>query len=597
MRNAPRQRQGFELVFVLVLMGMLSVISLAILQMVVSQNILSSREVRQQQIFNIAEAGINYYRWHLAHYPNDYKDGTTSAGPYVHDFKDASGKTLGQYALTITAPVNGSSITTIQSVGYLLSNPNAKHTVTVKLGIPSLSKYAVVANDFMRFGSGTEVFGPIHSNGGVHFDGVAHGLVSSAQSTYSDPDGYGTKPGVWSLINPDTSVFLGGKQYPVAPVNFNGITTDLAALKTAASSAGIYLAASGKQGYHLTLRTDGKVDMRIVNVEQSCQYRSGTGSCSVGSCTHKSCSNNRSKACNNNSQCGGGTCDTASCTSNSNCPTGYSCAFNNSCTSNGDCSGGGTCENFKDYGYCSNNFTTLCTQDSTCGNGNTCILASHSIGTDAADQSAFTYNGNSSLGVTLPANGIIFASDDLWVDGHINGSRVTIVAAKDPIASGKANIYINKDLRYTNMDGTDVIGLIAQNDILAGFFSADTFEVDAALIAQNGRVGRPYLGSSFTSSTNNSNFRIFPIGETNPSGGTTCQEFRKRSSITLTGSMATNQRYGFAWVGNVFSCGGGNYNNSGYCDRILNFDSNLVFSPPPSFPTTGEYSIISYTEK
>lgn len=592
----PKQRPGIELVMVIILMGMLTAVGLALLQMVSSQNTLSSREVRQQQLSQIAEAGANYYRWHLAHYPSDYQDGTGSSGPYVHDFKDTTGKVIGRYELTITPPVTGSTIATVKSSAYLLTQPNARRAVTVKLGIPSLSKYAVVANTDMRFGAGTETFGAIHSNGGVHFDGIAHGLVTSAQSTYTDPDGYGTQNGVWSL-NSDASTFLGGKQYPVAPIDFNGITVDLAALKAlAASPSGLLLPSSGAQGYHLTLRTDDKVDIRKVVTQLRCSYRSGTGSCTVGTCGHKSCSNNVTRSCNNNSGCtGGGICQTNTCASGAQCPSSTSCNINNSCSVDSDCPSGGTCANLKDFGYCSNNFNTACSQDSTCGAGNSCILSSFSIGTRASDQTDYQ------LGVALPANGVIFVPEDTWVDGTINSARVTIVAAADPIATGQANIYVNNDLKYTNTDGQDSIGLIAQNNILTGFFSKDDLTIDAALIAQKGRVGRPFYGSSFIGTGQASNFQLSPSGSTLPNGGageTSCRDFRKRTNLTLLGSMATNQRYGFAWTGtNLFNCGGGLYNNSGYCNRTLNFDSNLVYSPPPSFPTSGEYSIISFTEQ
>jgi hypothetical protein len=35
---------------------------------------------------NVAEAGIEYYRWHLAHGPEDYQDGTGHTGPYTHSY-------------------------------------------------------------------------------------------------------------------------------------------------------------------------------------------------------------------------------------------------------------------------------------------------------------------------------------------------------------------------------------------------------------------------------------------------------------------------------------------------------------------------------
>jgi len=528
-----KHRPAFELVLVVVFIGVLSVIGLAVLQYLNVEHRRTTKLTVDQQAIAVAEAGVTYYRWYLAHYPNDYQNGTGGPGPYIRDYLDADGNTIGKYELTITPPSLGNTITTVQSVGYLNSYPNQKRTLTVRLGIPSLTRYAVVANADMRFGAGTETFGPVHANGGIHFDGIANGLVTSARTTYNNLDGYGTRPGVWSLISPDTSVFLGGKQFPVAPVDFTAIATDLATLKTASQTAsGIYLAPSGGRGYHLTLRTDGRVDMRIVNSELRCQYQSG------GS--------------------------------------------------------------WYDYGYCSNNFNQRCTQNSTCGSGNSCIQSSHSIGTINGSQSTFTYQSGSSLGVTLPANGIIFASDNIWVDGQINTSRVTIVAAKDPITTGDANIYVNSNLRYTHYDGTDAIGLIAQQNIFTGFFSQNSITIDAAMIAQRGRIGRPYYGSNFTTSSNSNNFRLQPSGSTLPSGGaseTSCHQFRVRSTLTNTGSIATNQRYGFAWIGDDFSCGGGAENDTGYCTRNLNFDTNLTFGPPPSFPTTGEYTIISYTQR
>ena len=38
----------------------------------------------REKAFQVAETGLEYYRWHLAHWPNDLQDGTGHAGPYVH---------------------------------------------------------------------------------------------------------------------------------------------------------------------------------------------------------------------------------------------------------------------------------------------------------------------------------------------------------------------------------------------------------------------------------------------------------------------------------------------------------------------------------
>jgi hypothetical protein len=50
--------------------------------------------------------------------------------------------------------------------------------------------------------------------------------------------------------------------------------------------------------------------------------------------------------------------------------------------------------------------------------------------------------------------------------------------------------------------------------------------------------------------------------------------------------IATNTRYGFAYT-----------DNTGYTTRNINYDGNLLYAPPPSFPlTSNQYSTISWEE-
>jgi len=169
----------------------------------------------------------------------------------------------------------------------------------------------------------------------------------------------------------------------------------------------------------------------------------------------------------------------------------------------------------------------------------------------------------------FPANGIIFLEDDIFVDGQINGGRLTIAAAFLPDNPPfRKNIMVNNDLLYTNYDGSDVIGLIAQGNINVGLVSEDDLRIDAALIAQNGRVGRHYYRS--------------------PSGGSQrCSPNHIRQTITLWGMIATNQRYGFAYT-----------DGTGYQTRNLNYDGNLLYGPPPSFPlTSDQYVTLTWGEE
>ncbi len=200
-------------IFISVLVAMISWASSVKRAAINSQN--------KEMAFAVAEAGVNYYRWHLAHEPTDFQDGTGAAGPYVHDYKDASGNIIGQFSLEIIPPPIGSTMVQIKSTGYTLNQPNIKRIVLVKVGKPSFAKYAVVADNDMRFGSGTEIFGPIQVNGGIRFDGIAHNAVASSKACYNDPDAAWTascssggtnyeKPGIWSGNDAAASVAVNG---------------------------------------------------------------------------------------------------------------------------------------------------------------------------------------------------------------------------------------------------------------------------------------------------------------------------------------------------------------------------------------------------
>ncbi len=442
-------------------------------------NIKASRQtLNREQAIQIAEAGIDYYRWHLAHAPQDYQDGTGGTGPYTHDFRDKIGNIIGQFTLNITPPPLGSSLVTIKSIGKVSVDANISRTVTTKLAKPSIVKYAVAANDVMRFGEGTEVFGPIHSNQGIRFDGFAHNIISSAVANYDDPDHSGSNEfGVHTHVFPidplppspvpsRPDVFEAGRQFPVPAIEFVGITADLAQMKSDAQESGFYRSSSSVLGYHIILKTNDTFDLYSV-------------------------------------------------TSFINAPSG--------CTNSQNQSGWGT----------------------------------------------WSVNNQNLIGnFPFPANGIIFLEDNVFVNGQINTAFLTIVAALFPDNPlFRKNIIINNDLLYTNYDGQDIIGLIAQGSIHIGMVSEDDLRIDAALIAQNGRVGRYYY---------------------RPPSGTSqrCSPYHVRQIITSYGMIATNQRYGFAYT-----------DGNGYQTRNLIYDANFLYSPPPSFPlTSDQYITISWEE-
>jgi hypothetical protein len=432
----------------------------------------------KEQAFHIAESGIEYYRWHLAHDPDDFFDGTgAAAGEYIHDFTDTSSTTIGRFSLKITPPNVFSNFVIVESTGFVLEKPELKKTIRVKFAKPSFAKFAFVADANLRFGTGTEVFGPIHSNGGIRFDGIAHNLITSARATYDDPDHDGAEEfGVHThslTVDPlppaevpvRTDIFKAGRQFPVPAVDFSGLTNDLSELKDLAVADGKYFNESGALGYKIVLKENDTFDLYKVT----------------------SLANVPSSSCQNSSgQDGWGT---------------------------------------------------------------------WSIATDLFQQN-----------YSLPNNGVIFAEDNVWVEGKINGARVTIAAGKFPdLSSTRKSIIVNNDLFYTNYDGSDSIALIAQKDITTGLVSDTDLRIDAALIAQNGRIGRFYYGSA-------------------------CSPNQNKNSITLYGMLASKNRYGFAYTS-------GGVHSSGYTNRIINYDANLLYNPPPHFPLTSDnYEMISWEE-
>jgi hypothetical protein len=110
--------------------------------------------VKKQQALNMAEAGLNYYLWHLNHNNTDYRDGTggTSApdptlgyGPYVHNYVDSDGVKEGTYTLYIKPQGSGSTIVTVRSIGQA-AGTNIKRTVQAQIGSPSFANYGVVSD-------------------------------------------------------------------------------------------------------------------------------------------------------------------------------------------------------------------------------------------------------------------------------------------------------------------------------------------------------------------------------------------------------------------------------------------------------------------
>lgn len=478
MINISKNNRGSMLVLVIIATGLFSIIAFGSISIALLQKKLNTKRVLSNQALHVAEAGVNYYRWVLYHDGDEYCNKEACIpdpfGPYgPYDYTDITGTITGQYELYITPPAeNGSTIVNIKSIGWMLNQPAVKRSIEVKVGIPSWSTYSTLCNSDIRFGEGTEVWGPIHSNGGIRFDGLAHNLISSSLLDYHDPDHsgpnefavhthHGTTDPLPDGNNPPLNVptrndvFMAGRSFPAPTISFDLLDSHINDLYGLATTSGIMLGPSGGEGYHVVISPNPGPNNDQLDI------------------------------------------------------------------------------------YRVNNISSTCSGE----------------GTYRIDSETFLQTS------IVPSNGVVYFKDHLWIEGQVNEDRVTFLAFQDPITTNVSNIILNHNLLYTNYDGRDAIGLIAQNNVLVGLFSENDLRIDAALIAKEGRIGRNYY-SSFCSST-----------------------YYKRNSITITGSLATKGRYGFAYT-----------DGTGYQTRNLIYDNNLTFIPPPHFPTTGEYTFISWKE-
>ncbi|MFH0791679.1 MAG: hypothetical protein V1905_00465 [bacterium] len=128
-----------------------------------------------------------------------------------------------------------------------------------------MARYGFLTNSDVWFGVNEEVKGPFHSNGGIRMDGEQNSLATSARSTYTCGVEHGcnppsAKPGIWGA---GAGQGEGLWQFPVSNFDFGRITQDLAAIKQAAQTSGLYLGPSGRgrYGYHLKFKSNGTVDI------------------------------------------------------------------------------------------------------------------------------------------------------------------------------------------------------------------------------------------------------------------------------------------------------------------------------------------------
>ncbi len=282
-----KNESGFVFMLVIVVVGFFLIFFSGMITVALMQQRLYAQQTAKQQALHMAEAGLNYYAWLLAHDSQDYYDGTgkdpgdpgVPYGPYEHSIQIPNSDLVGYFRLLIYPPEDGSDVVVIRSEGWLSNYPKAKRIVEAKYGVPSLSNYSFLTNSDVWFGEDETTIGRVHSNGGVRMDGTNDSVVSSARDSYICYSGHGCTetncsspcewiegncncPGVWG-DGPNSNLW----SYPENLIDFDSITYNIADMKDIAQSEGEYFAQSSK-GYHIIFKLDGSFDVyEVVRLE------------------------------------------------------------------------------------------------------------------------------------------------------------------------------------------------------------------------------------------------------------------------------------------------------------------------------------------
>lgn len=245
---------------------------------VLGSNRLQTQNASSARAFSLAEAGLEYYRWHLAHFPDDMQNGTGAPGPYTVNYNDPEGGVSGTFTLTVNGNESCGELTSvdIESTGEPADAPGVTRTLSARYARPSVGTYSYVLNDSVWAGDDRVILGPYHSNGGIRMDGTANSTVTSSLSSWNCTSSYGCSP---TQPNAPGVVGSGPNQefwnYPVPQVDFGAISADFGNLKTLAQAEGIYYPrySSGTnqnnesywRGYRLTFNANDTVTVRRVD--------------------------------------------------------------------------------------------------------------------------------------------------------------------------------------------------------------------------------------------------------------------------------------------------------------------------------------------
>lgn len=271
-------QKGFLMVYVLIFSSVFMVILTSFVTFIITQSRLIEQRMQFEQSGQIAEAGLDYYRWYLAHYPNSTSTAITGV------YSDPELGPIGEYQLTLASTTFCGTIMSRQvtSRGYTYENPAVTRSLSARYSRPNVAEYSFIINSNVWAGDDRIINGPYHSNGGVRMDGTNNSSVTSGQTTWSCTPGFGCNPttthnGVFTTTaNANAGLF----DFPSAPVSFGGITVDLSEMETKARSNGIFLnqTTGGNYGYQIRFNSNNTLTVnRVTNTQSYWGYTTENG--------------------------------------------------------------------------------------------------------------------------------------------------------------------------------------------------------------------------------------------------------------------------------------------------------------------------------
>jgi hypothetical protein len=177
-----------------------------------------------------------------------------------------------------------------------------------------------------------------------------------------------------------------------------------------------------------------------------------------------------------------------------------------------------------------------------------------------------TFLGNYIIPADCP---VIFAEDNTWLEGTAAG-KVLVIAADPEDGSYDPNIILQGTIGYTATDGSVGLTAIAEHSVLYGYNIPDVMSVRGIFVAQGGYYGR----------------NLYPCWYS---------PYDKRTSLSLHGSIVSNDRVGTKWGYSTSGCSG---QWSGFSTRSNTYDRLLAFSPPPFTPfASADHQFITWKEE